>query len=70
MGRLAVQKLEEMNSRVLAWDPDEYTLGHMDIKKAKDESDLQQVTEADESEQPIHNEADDAGTLEFARLAV
>ncbi|KXG47692.1 Aminoglycoside phosphotransferase [Penicillium griseofulvum] len=36
MERLVVQKLEEMKSRVLAWDPDEYTLSHIDIAKKKE----------------------------------
>ncbi|KAJ5162048.1 hypothetical protein N7492_007440 [Penicillium capsulatum] len=33
MERLVAQKLEEMESRVLAWDPDEYTKSHIDIAK-------------------------------------
>lgn len=48
MEQLVVQKLEEMKSRVLVWDPDEYTLGHIDIaKKAGEESKTKQGT-ADE----------------------
>ncbi|KAJ5104786.1 hypothetical protein NUU61_002133 [Penicillium alfredii] len=30
---LVAQKLKEMESRILAWDPDEYTRSHIDIAK-------------------------------------
>ncbi|CAG8923077.1 unnamed protein product [Penicillium salamii] len=33
MERLVAQKVEEMESRVLAWDPDEHTKSHIDIAK-------------------------------------
>ncbi|KAJ6139306.1 Aminoglycoside phosphotransferase [Penicillium samsonianum] len=71
MKQLFVQKLEEMKSRVLAWDPDEYTLGHVDLaKKAREESEIKQGT-ADESEKPAHIEVDATDiSTEFARLAV
>ncbi|KAJ5717389.1 hypothetical protein N7488_003035 [Penicillium malachiteum] len=32
------RKLEEMETRVLAWEPDEYTLGHIDIKEKTSEA--------------------------------
>ncbi|OQE44457.1 hypothetical protein PENCOP_c002G05310 [Penicillium coprophilum] len=44
MEELVARQLKYKESRVLAWDPDEYTLGHIDIaKKAKEkESELKQ----------------------------
>ncbi|KAJ6148706.1 hypothetical protein N7497_010688 [Penicillium chrysogenum] len=33
MEELVAKKVKEMESRVLAWDPDEYTLSHIDIAK-------------------------------------
>lgn len=33
MERLVARKLTEMNNRVLAWDPDQYTRSHIDIAK-------------------------------------
>lgn len=66
MEQLVSQQLENMESRVLAWDPDEYTLGHTDIAKKAREG-----TEVDQSEKTIHNEVDEAGiSTEFTRLAV
>ncbi|KAJ5634065.1 hypothetical protein N7528_001907 [Penicillium herquei] len=35
---LVTRKLEEMETRVLAWEPDEYTLGHIDIKEQTPEA--------------------------------
>lgn len=55
-----------MECRVLAWDPDEYTLGHIDIAKKAREG-----TEVDQREETVHNEIDEAGiSTEFTRLAV
>lgn len=55
-----------MECRVLAWDPDEYTLGHIDIAKKAREG-----TEVDQREKTVHNEIDEAGiSTEFTRLAV
>ena len=34
---LVAKKVKEMESKVLAWDPDEYTLSHIDIAKEKEE---------------------------------
>lgn len=66
MEQLVSQQLENMESRVLAWDPDEYTLGHIDIVKKAREG-----TEVDQSEKTIHNEVDEAGiSTGFTRLAV
>jgi hypothetical protein len=33
MEKLVAKKVKEMESRVLAWDPDKYTLSHIDIAK-------------------------------------
>ena len=57
MEELVARKLEEMKTRVLAWEPDEYTLGHTDIKekhaakqaqKAKDEGNKTEVDDVAE----------------------
>ncbi|KAJ5952523.1 uncharacterized protein N7479_010936 [Penicillium vulpinum] len=73
MEELVVQKLEDMKKRVLAWDPDEHTLGHIDIAKKREESDKQQGIGA-ESEKPVHIKVNEVGegvmSAEFARLAV
>lgn len=66
MEQLVSQQLENMESRVLAWDPDEYTLGHIDMAKKAREG-----TKVDQSEKSVHNEVDEAGiSTEFSRLAV
>jgi aminoglycoside phosphotransferase (APT) family kinase protein len=36
MEELVVRKLEDMETRVLAWEPDEYTMEHIDIKEKHD----------------------------------
>jgi hypothetical protein len=58
--RLVVQKLEEMKSRGLAWDPDEYTLSLIDIAKKKEIS--------EESQKP-HIEVEEV-EAEVGRLAI
>ncbi|KAJ5200311.1 hypothetical protein N7491_008888 [Penicillium cf. griseofulvum] len=59
MEQLVVQKLE-MKSRILAWDPDEYTLVQIDIAKKKET--------CEESEKP-HIEVDEVeGVAEFASV--
>lgn len=66
MEQLVSQQLENIESRVSAWDPDEYTLGHIDIAKNAREG-----TEVDKSEKTVHNEVDEAGIpTEYTRLAV
>ncbi|KAJ5109393.1 hypothetical protein N7456_006068 [Penicillium angulare] len=71
MEKLVVQKLEEMETRVLAWDPDEHTKSHIDIaktcaaetaKKAEDEA----GDEAADTElpKPDHDEVQIASVTE------
>lgn len=52
MEELVARKMKEMETRVLAWEPDEHTLSHTDIKekhaakqaqKAKDEENKAKV---------------------------
>lgn len=52
---LVAKKVKEMESRVLAWDPDEYTLSHIDIAKthaAKQEKKAEEDKEEGEKDNP------------------
>ncbi|KAJ5780265.1 hypothetical protein N7457_005425 [Penicillium paradoxum] len=51
MERLVAQKVKEMESRVLAWDPDEYTLAHIDIAQTTAEKDAEKVEGVEEEVQ-------------------
>ncbi|QQK40416.1 Aminoglycoside phosphotransferase [Penicillium digitatum] len=43
MEQVVSQQLENMKSRVLAWDPDEYTLGQIDIARKKAETEESEI---------------------------
>ncbi|CAI7593317.1 unnamed protein product [Penicillium glandicola] len=70
MEQLVAQQLENMGSRVLAWDPDEYTLSHIDIARKKAEREENEMgTGADESEKvEVDETGADMVSTEFARV--
>ncbi|KAJ5573656.1 uncharacterized protein N7459_008083 [Penicillium hispanicum] len=55
MEKLVARKLGEMETRVLAWDPDEYTLDNIDIAKRSKEQDepMDNGTGEDDSEDEV-----------------
>ncbi|KAJ6183684.1 hypothetical protein N7519_004985 [Penicillium mononematosum] len=56
MEKLVAKKVEEMESRVLAWDPDEYTLSHIDIAKTHA---TKQAKKAEEDKEQEEGKEDD-----------
>ncbi|KAJ5273863.1 Aminoglycoside phosphotransferase [Penicillium angulare] len=59
MERLVAQKLEDMKTRVLAWDPDKHTKSHIDIPKkygAETENEAEDEAADTETPKPDHDE--------------
>ncbi|KAJ5509994.1 Aminoglycoside phosphotransferase [Penicillium expansum] len=62
MELLVAKKVKEMESRVLVWDPDEYTLCHIDIAKthaAEQEKKAEEQKEEKEKGKKDHPKAED-----------
>lgn len=54
MEQLVARKLEEMNTRTLAWDPDEYTVAfreQLERQREKENQAKANVDEADEADE-------------------
>ncbi|KAJ5114799.1 hypothetical protein NUU61_000558 [Penicillium alfredii] len=58
MENLVAQKVEEMETRVLAWDPDEYTRSHIDIAKSAGKDDETKEMEVHEAEMTPDEDVD------------
>lgn len=56
MEELVAKKVKEMESRVLTWDPNEYTLSHIDIAKTRAAKQAKKAEEGKEQEEGKEDE--------------